>query len=189
MNDHQKNLLIVAVCGFCTILEFLYYTSPGRYSGGLYVFGPTFAVFVAKMVANIVSTGDVSWIACVTPTQAILRLHHSLPFDEAFVDTKLMKDAKEENLAGRLFYPGSFQEALEYILSSAVSMGIIGQTAVSLVPVKPGVIEMARLVWNNRFLYDIYLNDEFVRRVTCFHKKPVAFEPPRNVMEILHKLE
>jgi hypothetical protein len=148
---------------------------------GWYVFGPSALLLFGKKILYALQTGNVMSIVSLTPEQILTSMHHSFPFDKAFHDSKLFREAKEECLAGRLFYPGTADEAIRYIVQVA-SLGIqVHGSRVEMRPVKPGVIELDRMMWNNRALHDLYYNGKFIRRVTCFLATEEKFIDP-NIM-------
>lgn len=136
------------------------------------VFVPTVVLVIVRKLFSIMTYGgSCRSLFSLSPSDVLLDAHNCFPFDCEFdANDQCFREAKELSLQGQLFYPGSPAKAVRFFMKLVQERGLFNESvSVTLMPAKIGVIEAARLVWNNRTVHDLYVNDKFVRQVTCLN--------------------
>jgi hypothetical protein len=142
-----------------------------------------FGILTKKFIALFQYGGGVLTFVKITPSQVINNAHNLFPFDQT-PDFRLatVREAKEVCLSGALFYPGSSQELVNYLSDLLSSHAVLSPfekgSRIELKETNLGLIESARMIWNNRAVFDVYFNNEFIRQATCFAVKKEDFKPP-----------
>jgi hypothetical protein len=119
-------------------------------------------------------------ICSESPSEVVINAHKLFPFDKKpCFSSNLEREAKEACLSGYLFYPGLPHELIDFLHKQLKWRGSpFRDHQIVFKTTKLGLIETIRVIWNNRMVYDVYVDNKFIRQATCFAVSMEEFVSP-----------